>query len=438
MPLLQKIKTFLFKNQSLYQTITKNTFWLMAGQLVSRLLRASIVIYAARVLGVSSWGAFSYAIGIAASLTILSDFGLNALITKETSREPNLRKKYLATALFIKTALIAILVTLLMIFSSHLTNIEEVKKLIPIIVIVFAFDGLRNLGSALARSMEKMEIEAGIGIFTNLAIVVLGFLFLRVSQTSQSLAYAYALGSGIGLVAIFFALRKYFSGLLKNFTKSLIMPILTKAWPFGLMGLMGVVMLNTDIIMLGWLVSPEGVGFYSAAQKPIQLLYVLPMLLASSVFPIMARLAKSDPVAIKKILEKYVALVILVAIPIALTGFLFAKPIIGIVFGSSYLPAVATFRILILTVLIVYPSTLIGNAIFAYDQHKAFLKFTLVAIVGNVIFNALLIPPLGIEGAAFATLFAQIITNVLIWRKMKKINDFRMWPAIKKGLGFRV
>ena len=419
---MTRILNWLLNNKTVGQTIAKNTFWLFAGQAGSRVLRAAIVIYAARVLGAASWGAFSYAIGIAAFLTIFSDIGINALITKEASRNPELKNRYLSTAFFLKLALLLIFVIGVVISARYLSNIQEAFSLIPIIIFVFAFDTLRDLGSALSRAMEKMEIEAGINIFTNFAIVVLGFAFLAVSPTSQSLALAYAIGSGIGLISIFFALRKHFSGLFRNFTKSLIKPILTMAWPFGLMGLMGVVMLNTDIIMLGWMSAPERVGFYAAAQKPIQLLYVLPSLLASSIFPVMSRLSKSDPAGLKKILSKYLKLVLWAAIPVAIIGFVFAKPIIEILFGSAYLPAVAAFRILILTILIVYPSTLIGNAIFAYDHHKAFVKFALTAIAGNVLFNAMLIPPLGIEGAAISTLFTQLITNALIWRKLRKIQ----------------
>ena len=86
-----KIKNWLFSNQTISQTIAKNTFWLFSGQMIGRLLRAAIVIYAARVLGAASWGAFSYALGIAAFLTIFSDIGINALITKQTARDPSLK-----------------------------------------------------------------------------------------------------------------------------------------------------------------------------------------------------------------------------------------------------------------------------------------------------------------------------------------------------------
>lgn len=411
------ILNWLFKNATVSQTIAKNTFWLFAGQMVGRLLRAAIVIYAARVLGAASWGAFSYALGISAFLTVFSDIGINALITKESARNPALKDKYLSTALFTKLGLLAVLIIAVFILFPIITTIEEAAALMPILIFVFAFDTLRDLGSAVSRALEKMQIEAGINIFTNFAIVVLGFIFLMTSRTSASLAMAYAIGSGLGLVAILYVLRDHFRNLLGNFDKRLIKSIFTVAWPFGLMGIMGAMMLNIDLIMLGWMRTAEEVGLYSAAQKPIQLLYILPTLLASSLFPVLSRLAKTAPDIAKNILKKYVRIVVALSLPIALGGIFLAGPVMRLLYGSEYLPAIGALQILSFTILIVYPSTLLGNAIFAWDHQKDFVIFVLVAFISKIAFNLILVPSMGIEGTALSMVFAQLLTNALIWRR---------------------
>lgn len=429
--MLHRVQTFLFRNTTISQTVAKNTFWLFFGQFVGRGARAIIVIYAARVLGAAGWGAFSYALGVAAFLTIFSDIGINALITKEASRNPELKNKYLATAFFVKLTLLLVCMAGVIVAFPYLTNIPEAAALMPILLLVFAFDTLRDLGSALARALEKMEMEAGLLVFTNFAIVALGFAFLMTYKTPAALAWGYAAGSGLGFFATAFALRGHYGNILKNFSRRLILPILTTAWPFGLMGLMGAIMLNTDIIMLGWLRSATEVGYYSAAQKLILLSYVFPQLIATSVFPPLARAATTDKPAAKALLEKSVALVTLVAVPIALLGLLLATPIITLVFGAAYAAAIPAFKLLILTILIVYPSTLLGNAVFAYDEQKSFLTFVLVAIIGNAAFNFLLIPSYGIIGAAAATVITQLITNALIWRKMRRAMGLRVLPSIR-------
>ena len=85
--MLQKLKSFLFTNTSTRQTIAKNTFWLAISNIGGRLLRSIVIIYAARVLGANGWGVFSYAISLATFLTIFIDFGINAILIKESSQE---------------------------------------------------------------------------------------------------------------------------------------------------------------------------------------------------------------------------------------------------------------------------------------------------------------------------------------------------------------
>ena len=86
------------------------------------------------------------------------------------------------------------------------------------------------------------------------------------------------------------------------------------------------------------------------------------------------------------------------------------------------------------TILIVYPASLLGYAIFAYDEQRNFIWFVAVAALGNVLFNFLLIPKFGIEGAAVSTILVQLLTNALIWNKVKKITHLTVWPQIKQYL----
>lgn len=414
------------------RTIAKNTFWLFGGQIIGRLLRAAIVIYAARVLGAASWGAFSYALSFAAFLTIFSDFGINALLTREGVKSPELRQKYMATALAIKTLLLLVLISAVLLLSDKLTNLEEAAALMPIMAFVFAFDSLRDLGTAMARALEKMHIEAGVNVITNLAITILGFVFLASSKTAMDLAWAYAIGTGLGLLAVIYILRDYFKGFLINFDRGLIKTIITSAWPFGLLGLMGVIMVNTDILMLGWLTSAEKTGLYSAAQKPIQLLYVAPTLIAAAFFPTLTRFAKQANENFKAVFERGLATIYLIAAPLTVGGIILSAPIIKLLYGATYASASASFAILAATIIVVFPATLIANAIFAHEKQKNLLGYVILGVFGNVLFNILFIPIWGIEGAALSTLINQIIINIYLWRQLRKVSKFSVSSHIRK------
>ena len=118
------------------------------------------------------------------------------------------------------------------------------------------------------------------------------------------------------------------------------------------------------------------------------------------------------------------AVVFLVGLPLVAGGLILSHDFIRIIFGNEYLPAIPVFQILLLTVLLVFPGSVIGNAIFCYDKQKSLIGYFLLGALGNVAFNFLLIPIWGISGSAISTIITQIISNGFSWRKMKKVNNF--------------
>jgi len=425
---MNKIKEFLFENKSIRQTVLKNTIWLTVGTVASRLIRAILIIYAARILGTEGYGVFSYALGVAAFFTIFSDIGLSALLTRETVRnsDPEKKSEYLSTTFWIKFVLLAITVLITIFAAPHFTKIIEAKPLIPIIALLLAFDSLRGFGFSITRAQNRMEFEAGLNIVTDLFITMFGLFVLFTKPTTIALTYAYILGSGIGFVLIFIALRHQLKGIFSKFNKNLIKPILSTAWPFAIMGLLGGFMINIDIIILGIFRSAYDLGLYAVAQRPVQFLYIIPAILATSLFPIMSKLVHDNGLTkLKELLEKSIAIVMAIAIPITVGGIILGKQLINFVFGQGYSDATFTFQLLLITILLIFPGTIIGNAVFAYNRQKIFITSTSFGAIANVILDFILIPIYGIAGSAVATIVSQIFTNGINWREMKKINNFK-------------
>ena len=115
--MVEQVKSLFLENKTVRQTVVKNTFWLFFGNIFSRLIRAAILIYAARILGAGGWGVFSYALSIAGLFTIFIDFGINAVITRESVRDLSSQQKYFSTALGIKLVMAAIIGVIIFIFS---------------------------------------------------------------------------------------------------------------------------------------------------------------------------------------------------------------------------------------------------------------------------------------------------------------------------------
>ncbi len=428
-----KIKDFLFQNRDTRQTVIKNTFWLAAGQIGSRLFRAFIIIYAARLLGAAEYGVFSYVIGLAGFFTVFADLGVNTILTRAVSQKPAEAQYYFATAFWIKVVLLAITSILLISVAPYFSKIEAVKILVPFMALLAVFDGFREFSSAFFRGKEKMELEALLTIVTNVTITVLGFVVLYYSATAEALTKTYVLSASAGTILGILILRKHFARVFSLFKRQLLVPIIKAALPVALIAIIGAFMLNIDIVMLGFYRSAEEVGFYSASQKIVQVLYMLPAILAATLFPVFSRLAsKQDKQKTRIIMERGISAVFLIALPLAVGGVMLGQDMLQFLYGSEYLPATLTFQILIITLLLVFPGILISNYILAHDKQKKLAPYAGVGAIGNVILNMILIPLYGIVGSAIATVGANLIYNGFAWRLAKKINNFSTFQHLFK------
>src|SRR5665647_1930381 len=105
---MERIKNFLFNNTSTKQTIVKNTIWLFAGEIPSRILKLVIVLFATRALGVEGWGTFSYSLSFISMFYVLGDIGISTFITREISKKGEDQYKFLSASFVLKIILLSL------------------------------------------------------------------------------------------------------------------------------------------------------------------------------------------------------------------------------------------------------------------------------------------------------------------------------------------
>ncbi len=426
-----RLKNLIFKNVTVRQTVAKNMFWLSFSQVGSRFIKAAITIYAARVLGVSGYGILSYVLGLTGFFVLFADIGISSILTREVAKNPKDEDHYFSTAAVIKIALLLFTAALIIFVAPHFSKIEEAKTLIPLVALLILFDGLRELSVAFFRGKEKMELEAFIVTATNVLITLFGFTTLYFWTTYKSLLVAYIAASFCGfLIAVYFLKEKWLK-IRTNFTKQLVFPMAKSAWPMAVGGLIGSFLFNVDIIMLGWWRTGSEIGLYSAAQKIVGLIYNVPGLLAAAVFPIFSRfIYANDEERVKSLTVRTITILLMTAIPIVAGTILLKEQIIGFVYGGNYAGAANTLSILIVSIFAIFPFAILNDLVFAYDKQKKMLKYGVIAALSNIALNVLLIPLYGIKGAAIATTFANILNVAMLWRFVRKINKFKIFPRL--------
>lgn len=431
--MVPKLKELLFRNRSTKQTVVKNVFWLSFSQVTSRFLRAAIIIYAARKLGVMEYGIFSYALGLVGFFTLFSDIGISGILTREIAKHKEKSSAYFATSLVIKLGLLLVTTLLIVIAAPYFSKIKGASSLLPLVALLTIFDNLREFCVAFFRSKEKMELEALVNIITNVSIAIFGYIILSYSHTSYAMTTIYIASAGMGLLVSVLILFREFLGVFWNFNASLLKPLFYAALPLAFSAIIGSFMMNTDIVILGWWKTAYEIGLYSAGQKIIQVLYTLPAILASSIFPTISRLiGEQEKEKTRNVLERTLSLSILIAIPLSAGGIILAKELLGVAYGDTYAEGTRAFQVLLASMLVAFPSAILSSAIFAYNEQKKLMWYSWISAIGNIAFNILLIPKFGIVGSAASTLAMQAMYGALLWYSTKKLTSLTILGHIKK------
>lgn len=429
---MKRIKNFFLVNTSNKQTVIKNTFWLFIGEASGRLLKMGLIIFATRKLGVEGWGIFSYVISIASLSMIFSDIGISSIITREASQEKEDYKKFISTALLLKIIILIISTIFVIFLSPYISNIKEAHILFPIIGIVLFFDSIRDIGFAINRVFEKMEREMIVKIIMNLIILILGIFLIKINPFPVSMAVAYAVGSIVGFILIMFMVRKNIYKLITKTNWGSFKLVIKTTIPFAIVTLLGTVMSNTDIYMLGLWKTPKDIGIYSAAQRFYQFIIIIPSMIATATFPLMSRLANVDNEKFKIVLEKILSIFIIIELPITVGGFILADQIIILMFGIEYINAIPVLQIFMVMLLVSFPLILLSNVIFVFNKQKKLALAYMFGVIVNIILNFLLIPKLGEVGAAISSFLSTTIITFIIWRQMIKVMEFETLSWFKE------
>ena len=399
---MNTFKKFLFTNIHTKQIVAKNTFWLLVGEVLNRLGKMLLVIFAARMLGVTKFGMFSYALAFVSIFASFADSGLNTLVTREFSNNPELKLRYISTAFYLKLIMLA-LAAILAFTIAPFTKVHHNILLLVIIAFFLFFDALRDFLMAINRAMLRMEREALVKVGAGLATSILGIIFILISPQAISLAFGYALGALLGAIGAFFLIKNISRSLLSHFSKDLIYPIFQSTWPLAILLATTALMFNVDMLMVGWKEGALAIGEYAAAQKLAYILHVIPTFFATALLPSLSYFAIHNKEKFLVTFKKCASILTISSIFITIIGIVLGGTILKIFYGPSYLGGTVAFQLLMLTVIPAFMDPLIVHSTIALGKQKSLVVNHVIALIINLILNFILVPIYGIAGASLAT-----------------------------------
>ena len=156
-----------------------------------------------------------------------------------------------------------------------------------------------------------------------------------------------------------------------------------------------------DMFLIGALMSPLAVGYYSIAVGIAEKLWLIPQSASTILFPKLA--SEKDETRRKEFTPLVSRTSLFITTLGAFAVFLLSRWVILFLFSGFYLPAVRPLQILLVGIVAMSGSMALGNDLAARGKPILNTFCNAIAVMVNLGLNIIWIPKLGIEGAAWAT-----------------------------------
>lgn len=430
--------------------VAKGTFWGLAGNFFLKIVSFLYAIYIARAVSQGEIGLFYLSISIVGLFGSLKDFGLPSAISRyvpyfEGRGENEKADALLAWGYAINVASGVFFTVIFFIGAGVIGDLYRSPALGDALRLISVFMLIENIGKVNAGYLQgKSDIKSSqlLTNFQNISKLVLTVLLVEAYGASvATLIAGFVISSLASTVWGLAMIRKKIPNtitLLK--TRSLSSAYLFREIvPFGIMlsalTLFSTLISYADKIFLGYLLPPsaaaQAVAVYSMATLLAINITIFQGAVGGIFMPLISRLAgKNDSNGMKKIMKTAQRWSVFITIPVAIVMIAFSEEMLASFYGQPYAAGKASMVIFLVGLLIASISYI--SLIALAGLRMVNLEFRVVMISGivNAILNVLLIPIMGMEGAAVASAISFCISTALFEYYARKIIGYSTPPEV--------
>lgn len=406
------------------KSIFKNTGWMTISQGITSICAFLWTILIARYLGVFDYGVVSFAISFTGLFGIVMDIGISVYTTRELSRDRSQVNKFVGNIVPLKSLLtissfLVILFILLIIGYDALTIIVTL-----IFAIELVFMSFMNFFGGVFQAFEELKYQA-IGTILNSILLLIGILltmYFDLGVIFIAIAYTVAYVIFLAYLVVMYLFKFEIPKL--SFNLSFLKETIINSLPFGLTNFFYSVYFSIDIVMLTSLVGNYPTGLYKSAYNIINVFATFFPIYTATIFPVMSKYFVQSKDMVRVSYETSVKYLLIIILPISAYVFLYATPLINLIYSNQYSLAGAPMQVLIWTVAFLFVNGAGSSVLNSVNKEMSVTKIYVVAAIVNVILNSILIPKYSFNGAAIATVLSEIVICVLVLYSISK-TDFK-------------
>lgn len=392
-----------------------NLTWLSIDRVVRLFGAVFINAWLTRYLGPEQNGILGYAVAFVGMFAPLAVLGMDAIVIRDIVRVPEQKDEILGSAFGLRLAgagsAMLFAIAGIFLIRPEDPQIQLLVLLSSAGLIFQSFDVIDYWFQS--QVLSKYTVFARNIAFTILsvakivAILFSAEIFVFVILTSAELALA-------AFCLVMMYSKNGFSVFHWNFKLDRAKLLLLNSWPIIISDLAVFMQVRIDQVMIGEMLTNTDVGFYAAAQKVSEPLGFIPMIIMSSVFPVIVKTKEwSEQEYFNRLTNLYRAMFILsfiICLPISL----FSDQIVLLLYGEQFAFSGTLLAFLIWSRFYAFYGVARSIFISTENLFRHALICSVSGVTVSIAANYFLIPIYGVFGSIIATHIGFIVTIFVV------------------------
>ncbi|WP_406656590.1 flippase [Methanolobus sp. ZRKC2] len=377
-------------------------------------------MYFAHTVGAGILGGYFLFLAYLSIIGLVTDGGLGGAAVKRIS-EGEEQDTYFSAYIVLRILFVTLVMLALISFRSYFIDLNESGTFawLLIALVVSILHGAVSNGTV---GCGKVGINATANFINNISRILIQVVAVFLGYGVAGLAGGFVLGNIVGSIVQMHFFDLHFTRFGWRHLKSLSSFSL---WSFLISG-GSLVFMNSDSVMIGYFLKNADVGVYRVIFQFTALAAFTTTALRSSLWPKVSRWDKiGETRLIEESLSRALTYSLILALPLFMGGALLGDKLLYFFYGAdfvNYETLMILFGVQIINVFQYFFTTFLS----AMNRLKELFKITIVAVAANVVLNATLIPIIGIQGAAIATLVTMSLNAFLARRVLANIITLRL------------
>lgn len=188
--------------------------------------------------------------------------------------------------------------------------------------------------------------------------------------------------------------------------------LLTETLPAAAASTLASLFYRVAIVMMSLIASAAQTGYFSASFRVVEAFVAVPSLLVGSAYPVLSRAADTDPRRLAHGFQRLFEVSVILGAWIALAMALGAEPIIDVVAGEAFAPAIPVLQIQGLALGATFLVALFGGTLWVVRAKRQLVIGNVAGVLCAIALTGLLVPLSGAKGAAIAMTAAESLLAV--------------------------